>query len=155
MGPDAYPRGISDSVCEASSERRFGLLSVGRVYGRSEGENKDGLRALYRQTRLAFLSLQSRPQRVTCFSLASHARAKEALEFGLSTAEPGFNIFVAGADRSGRLTQTMAFSVCGNAEAAACSGLALPEQFSGVLTGPGLAKYRPARGGDSVNGWRC
>ena len=43
------------------------------------------------------------------FSLASHARAKEALEFGLSTAEPGFNIFVAGADRSGRLTQTMAF----------------------------------------------
>ncbi len=43
------------------------------------------------------------------FSLASHARAKEALEFGLSTSEPGFNIFVAGADRSGRLTQTMAF----------------------------------------------
>lgn len=43
------------------------------------------------------------------FSLASHARAKEALEFGLSTLEPGFNIFVAGADRSGRLTQTIAF----------------------------------------------
>lgn len=43
------------------------------------------------------------------FSLASHARAKEALEFGLSTNEPGFNIFVVGADRSGRLTLTMSF----------------------------------------------
>lgn len=43
------------------------------------------------------------------FSLASHTRAKGALEFGLSTNEPGFNIFVIGADRSGRLTQTMAF----------------------------------------------
>ena len=43
------------------------------------------------------------------FSLASHARAKEALEFGLSTNAPGFNIFVAGVDRSGRLTQTLEF----------------------------------------------
>lgn len=43
------------------------------------------------------------------FSLASHARAKEALEFGLSTNEPGFNIFVIGVERSGRLTQTVEF----------------------------------------------
>ena len=49
------------------------------------------------------------PREGGVFSLASHARAKEALEFGLSTSEPGFNIFVIGADRSGRLTQTMPY----------------------------------------------
>ncbi len=43
------------------------------------------------------------------FSLGSHARAKDALDFGLSTYEPGFHIFVVGAERSGRLTQTMAY----------------------------------------------
>ena len=43
------------------------------------------------------------------FALGSHARAREALEFGLSVNDPGFNIFVLGADRSGRMTATLAF----------------------------------------------
>jgi len=41
------------------------------------------------------------------FSLSSHARAKEALDFGLSARTPGFNIFVVGGDRSGRMTETL------------------------------------------------
>lgn len=43
------------------------------------------------------------------FSLSSHARAREALDFGLSTREPGFNIFVVGENRSGRMTATLAW----------------------------------------------
>ena len=43
------------------------------------------------------------------FSLSSHERARGALEFGLSTGEPGFNIFVLGEDRSGRMTATTDF----------------------------------------------
>ncbi|MGH6948160.1 MAG: Lon protease family protein [Kiloniellales bacterium] len=43
------------------------------------------------------------------FSLSSHVRAREALEFGLTIQEPGFNIFVLGEDRSGRMTSTLAF----------------------------------------------
>ena len=43
------------------------------------------------------------------FALSSHTRAREALEFGLSVAAPGFNIFVLGADRSGRMTATLDF----------------------------------------------
>ena len=43
------------------------------------------------------------------FALSSHSRAREALEFGLSVAAPGFNIFVLGADRSGRMTATLDF----------------------------------------------
>ncbi len=43
------------------------------------------------------------------FALSSHARAGEALEFGLSIHEPGFNIFVLGEDRSGRMTATLEF----------------------------------------------
>ena len=43
------------------------------------------------------------------FALSSPARAREALEFGLSVAAPGFNIFVLGADRSGRMTATLDF----------------------------------------------
>ena len=43
------------------------------------------------------------------FSLESHTRAKEALERGLEMSEPGFNIFVVGEDRSGRMTATLAF----------------------------------------------
>jgi hypothetical protein len=38
------------------------------------------------------------------FSLMSHARANEALELGLQMREPGFNVFVVGDDRSGRMT---------------------------------------------------
>ena len=43
------------------------------------------------------------------FGLSSHRRAKEALEFGLGTDEPGFNIFVVGEDRSNRMSATLAF----------------------------------------------
>lgn len=43
------------------------------------------------------------------FALSSHARAREALEFGLAMREPGFNVFVVGDDRSGRMTATLAF----------------------------------------------
>ncbi|HTL93481.1 MAG TPA: ATP-binding protein, partial [Steroidobacteraceae bacterium] len=42
------------------------------------------------------------------FDLSSHSRAREALEFGLGVPELGFNIFVVGEDRSGRMTATMA-----------------------------------------------
>ncbi|MBM3628681.1 MAG: hypothetical protein FJX21_12765, partial [Alphaproteobacteria bacterium] len=43
------------------------------------------------------------------FDLASHARAREALAFGLALREPGFNVFVLGEDRSGRMTATLEF----------------------------------------------
>jgi predicted ATP-dependent protease len=43
------------------------------------------------------------------FALTSHQRAKEALEFGLSIDEPGFNIFVVGEDRSSRMNSTLEF----------------------------------------------
>lgn len=46
---------------------------------------------------------------VRVFSLSSHARAREALEFGLDARDPGFNIFVVGEDRSGRMTATLAY----------------------------------------------
>lgn len=43
------------------------------------------------------------------FDLASHRRAREALAFGLSMREPGYNVFVLGEDRSGRMTATLDF----------------------------------------------
>jgi predicted ATP-dependent protease len=43
------------------------------------------------------------------FDLASHARAREALAFGLALREPGFNVFVLGEDRSGRMSATLEF----------------------------------------------
>jgi len=43
------------------------------------------------------------------FDLSSHARAREALSVGLSMQAPGFNVFVLGPDRAGRMTETMAF----------------------------------------------
>ena len=43
------------------------------------------------------------------FDLESHARAREALDFGLSVAGIGFNIFVIGEDRVGRMTATLAY----------------------------------------------
>ena len=46
---------------------------------------------------------------VDAFSLSSHARAREALEFGLIASDPGFNIFVVGEDRSGRMTSTLSY----------------------------------------------
>jgi predicted ATP-dependent protease len=41
------------------------------------------------------------------FALSSHQRARRALEFGLEIDEPGFNIFVLGESRSGRMTATL------------------------------------------------
>jgi len=46
---------------------------------------------------------------VDVFSLSSHARAREAMEFGLIASDPGFNIFVVGENRSGRMTTTLSF----------------------------------------------
>jgi len=41
------------------------------------------------------------------FDFSSHNRAGKALKFGLSLADPGFNVFVLGENRSGRMTATM------------------------------------------------
>ena len=46
---------------------------------------------------------------VDVFGLSSHRRAREALEFALSINAPGFNAFVLGEDRSGRMSATIAF----------------------------------------------
>lgn len=43
------------------------------------------------------------------FALSSHARAREALSFGLTIPDPDFNIFVVGEDRSGRMRSTLEF----------------------------------------------
>ncbi len=43
------------------------------------------------------------------FAFSSHQRAREALEFGLCMKDPGFNIFVLGPDRSGRMTATLEY----------------------------------------------
>src|SRR6185369_220221 len=43
---------------------------------------------------------------VEVFDLDSHARAREALDFGLNVSGVGFNIFVVGEDRAGRMTAT-------------------------------------------------
>ena len=43
------------------------------------------------------------------FDLTSHARAREALDFGLSVDALGFNIFVVGEDRSARMRATLAY----------------------------------------------
>jgi predicted ATP-dependent protease len=42
------------------------------------------------------------------FALGSHARAREALDFGLEVDGLGFNVFVIGEDRAGRMTATLA-----------------------------------------------
>lgn len=41
------------------------------------------------------------------FDFSSHNRAGKALKFGLSISDPGYNIFVLGENRSGRMTATM------------------------------------------------
>jgi len=50
------------------------------------------------------------------FAFSSHRRAREALDFGLDIDDAGFNVFVLGEDRSGRMTATLAYL---RAEAAA------------------------------------
>jgi predicted ATP-dependent protease len=42
------------------------------------------------------------------FDLTSHTRARAALDFGLSVSALGFNVFVVGEDRSGRMSATLA-----------------------------------------------
>jgi predicted ATP-dependent protease len=46
---------------------------------------------------------------VTLFDLSSHARANEAMNFGLKMRNKGFHVFVVGEDRSGRMTATLSF----------------------------------------------
>ena len=48
------------------------------------------------------------------FALSSHARAREALGLALSIDAPGFNVYVLGEDRAGRVSATVAYfnSVC-------------------------------------------
>jgi predicted ATP-dependent protease len=43
------------------------------------------------------------------FSLPSHVRAREALEFGLTLKRKGFNLFVVASDNSGRMRTTLGF----------------------------------------------
>jgi predicted ATP-dependent protease len=43
------------------------------------------------------------------FDLTSHARAREALDFGLAVGAIGFNVFVVGEDRSARMDATLAY----------------------------------------------
>lgn len=53
------------------------------------------------------------------FELSSHRRAREALEFALAIEDRGFNVFVLGPDRSGRMTATLDFLNAHIAERAA------------------------------------
>ena len=46
---------------------------------------------------------------VRLFDLSSHARAREALDFALPLRDIGYNIFVLGEDRSGRMDATRGF----------------------------------------------
>lgn len=43
------------------------------------------------------------------FDLSSHSRAREALQTGLAMKDAGFNVFVVGEDRSGRMTETLTY----------------------------------------------
>jgi len=47
--------------------------------------------------------------RQAVFALSSHIRAREALDFALDISDHGFNVFVLGEDRTGRMTQTLAY----------------------------------------------
>jgi predicted ATP-dependent protease len=43
------------------------------------------------------------------FALSSHARAREALDLALSIGAPGFNVYVLGEDRTGRMSATVGY----------------------------------------------
>ena len=45
----------------------------------------------------------------TVFDFTSHRRAREALEFALGIEDLGYNVFVLGEERSGRMTATMRY----------------------------------------------
>jgi hypothetical protein len=47
------------------------------------------------------------PEYAHIFHFSSHARARDALAFALRIEDPGFNVFVLGEDRSGRMTATL------------------------------------------------
>jgi hypothetical protein len=49
------------------------------------------------------------PEKFSVFDLSSHTRAREALEFALDINGHGFNTFVLGESRAGRLTETLTF----------------------------------------------
>jgi len=46
---------------------------------------------------------------VSLFDLSSHHRAREAIDLGLTIDDPGFNMFVVGEDRTGRMTAALAY----------------------------------------------
>ncbi|MBU0724920.1 MAG: AAA family ATPase [Alphaproteobacteria bacterium] len=48
-------------------------------------------------------------QQANAFDFTSHKRAREALEFALGIDDMGFNVFVLGEDRSGRMTATLRY----------------------------------------------
>lgn len=54
-------------------------------------------------------TLPSTPSGAGVFDLTSHARARDALDFGLSVAALGFNVFVVGEDRSARMAATLGY----------------------------------------------
>ncbi len=45
----------------------------------------------------------------SAFLLSSHRRAREALDLALAIGAPGYNVFVLGEDRTGRMTATMTY----------------------------------------------
>jgi len=69
------------------------------------------------------------------FDLSSHARARDALAFGLRIGQLGFNIFVLGEDRSGRMTATL--------EALAEHARGLPRQFDWVYLNNFRRSHKP------------
>ena len=85
-------QGASLYSCSRSEERRMPIRKV---------EPKDAGFPVFPRPQ----SADSAAARV--FSLSSHARAREALDFGLHARDPGFNVFVVGEDRSGRMTATL------------------------------------------------
>ncbi|HLI21001.1 MAG TPA: ATP-binding protein, partial [Stellaceae bacterium] len=63
------------------------------------------------------------------FDLTSHARARAALDFGLSVAAIGFNVFVVGEDRSARMSATLAYLATSMAQRPAPSDWAYLNNF--------------------------
>lgn len=51
----------------------------------------------------------SKERPLSLFDLSSHERARKAIEFGLHVKEEGYNIFIIGEDRSGRMTASLEF----------------------------------------------
>jgi predicted ATP-dependent protease len=73
------------------------------------------------------------------FDFSSHMRAKEALEFALRTPTPGYNVFVVGGERSGRMTATLAFL------REAIRGRAVPDDWVYLNNFTHSHRPRPAR----------